>query len=1147
MFVSLMRARRFAALFWTQFFSAFNDNFVRNMLAMVILFKLGEAQAGPLITIALGLFILPSIFLSAPGGEIADANDKALIARRLKFAEIFVQMIAAAGFWCAALPDPWPAYSLPLLYTALFGLGVIAALFGPIKYGILPDQLKTSELPAGNALIEGATFLAILLGIIAGGYAASGARSAPGIVVQLMAVALACWGASRFIPSTRVAAPGLKVNPNVIASTLGLIREIRGDLRQWTGALGMSWFWLTGTVTLSLVPVLLKSRLGAGLEIETAINAIFAIGIGIGSILAAVISHGRIFLLPVPLAALAMAGFLIDLGLATSGIAPLAHDAAATPVWDFFQSAKGLRVTFDVFGLALAGGLFAVPLFSAFQSWAGEDRRARAIAANNVLNAVFMAGAAGVTALLQSSLVGLSEPVLITALGALNIGAAVLLFRNLPADFLGDALNLLFRVLFRLEVKGQENVTAAGEHCVLAVNHLSFLDAPVMLALTGKDCVFAIDSGIAQRWWVKPFLKIARAFPMDPTKPLSTRTLINEVKAGNKLIIFPEGRITVTGSLMKVYDGAAMIADKANAMVVPVRLEGLERTYFSRLKGGQVRRKLFPKVRVTFMPAQKLEIDQALRGKARRQAAGAALYDVMSDLIFETTNADRLLIHALHEAARDHGMSKIVLEDPVTGKLTAKKLLIGAAVLGRKIMAFTQPGENVGQMLPNANGAAVTWFALQAAGRVPAMLNYTAGPAALIAACKAAEVKTILSSRAFIDKANLKAVVAELEAHATIVWLEDVRTTITLLDKLRGLIDIGKSLSPRQPQDPAAVLFTSGSEGLPKGVVLSHRNLIGNVAQIMARFDITAQDVVFNVLPVFHSFGMTGGMLLPLLSGMKLYLYPSPLHYRQIPELVYGSNATVLFGTDTFLNGYARMANPYDFRSLRYVVAGAEPVKAETRRVYSEKFGLRILEGYGVTETSPVLAVNTPMFNRAGTVGRLMPGVEHRLELVPGIDTGGRLHVRGPNVMLGYYRTEKPGQLEPTKEGWHDTGDICVVDHQKFVTIKGRVKRFAKIAGEMVSLAGVEALCADLWPEHMPAVVNMPDAKKGERLVMVTTKSGALLSEVRTFMKGKGATELMVPAEVIVVDALPLLGSGKTDYVGLNRLVRGKLGLDVAA
>ena len=284
-------------------------------------------------------------------------------------------------------------------------------------------------------------------------------------------------------------------------------------------------------------------------------------------------------------------------------------------------------------------------------------------------------------------------------------------------------------------------------------------------------------------------------------------------------------------------------------------------------------------------------------------------------------------------------------------------------------------------------------------------------------------------------------------------------------------------------------------------------------------------------------------LLLGLVNGVKVYLYPTPLHYRQIPELVYGVNATALFGTDTFLAGYAKMAHPYDFRSLRYIVAGAERVKEETRRVYMEKFGLRILEGYGVTETAPVLAVNTPMFNKVGTVGRLMPGMEHRLEPVPGIAEGGRLVVRGPNVMLGYYRVDHPGLLEAAPGGWHDTGDIVEMDAERFITIKGRAKRFAKIAGEMVSLAAVEQICGDLWRDHPPAVIALPDARKGERLIMVTTKDGATRAQVQAWMKERGATELMFPAEVVTIDAMPLLGSGKTDYVELDRLMRGKLGL----
>ncbi len=1128
MFRELMSTRRFAPLFWTQFFSAFNDNFVRNMLAMLILFRVGESHAAPLVTLAIGLFILPSIVLSGVGGELADAHDKALIARRLKFAEIFVQMIAAAGFWFA---------SLPLLFAALFGLGIIAALFGPIKYGILPDHLETRELPAGNALVEAATFVAILLGIVIGGFAAEEGRSPISVVLQLMAVALACWLASRFIPATRAAAPELRVDPNILASTGRLLTQLRADDRLWVGGLGLSVFWMIGAVALPLVAVLVKTRIGGGIAVETAVNALFAIGIAVGSVAAAMMAHGRILLAPVPFAALGMAAFLIDLGLATRGLKASGELSLAA----FFASPQGVRVAIDVTGLAAMGGLYVVPLFSAVQAWAGEDRRARVIAGVNVLNAIFMVAGAGGAALMQSSMFGVGEPTLLVALGVFAIGAAIWLFVRFGANLAGDLLNLYFRIFHRVEVHGMEHVKAAGDRAVIALNHVSFLDAPLILSLLDEKPVFAIDSGIAKKWWVKPFLNIARVYPMDPTKPLGTRGLIQEVKNGHRLVIFPEGRITITGALMKVYDGAAMIADKADAAIVPVRIDGLEKSYFSRLAEGQVKRSLFPKTRVTFLPPRKLTIDAELKGRKRRHAAGAALYDVMSDLYFLTSRREQTLIEAFAESVREHGPSREMLEDPVTGKLSAKKTAIGAAVLGRKILGFTTKGEAVGLMLPNANGAAVTYFALQAAGRVPAMINYTAGAKNILAALAAAEVKTVLSSRAFVEKANLGGVVEALAESKKIVWLEDVRKGVGLVDKLRGLVEAGRALEKRDPADPAVILFTSGSEGTPKAVVLSHANIIANVQQIVARYDITAKDSVFNVLPVFHSFGMTGGMLLPMLTGMKLYLYPSPLHYRQIPELIYGSNSTVLFGTDTFLAGYARTANPYDFRSVRYVVAGAEPVKAETRRVYNEKFGLRILEGYGVTETSPVLAVNDPMFNRVGTVGRLMPGVDYRLESVPGITEGGRLHVRGPNVMLGYYRAERPGVLEPAPEGWHDTGDIVTVDAQKFVTIKGRAKRFAKIAGEMVSLAQVEQMLADFAPEHLIAMVSVPDARKGEKLIMVTTRADATRAAAQAHLKAKGATELMAPADVMIVDAIPLLGSGKTDYVQLDRLVRETL------
>jgi acyl-[acyl-carrier-protein]-phospholipid O-acyltransferase/long-chain-fatty-acid--[acyl-carrier-protein] ligase len=613
------------------------------------------------------------------------------------------------------------------------------------------------------------------------------------------------------------------------------------------------------------------------------------------------------------------------------------------------------------------------------------------------------------------------------------------------------------------------------------------------------------------------------------------------------LVIFPEGRITVTGSLMKVYDGAALIADKSDAMVVPVRIEGPETTIFSRLSSAQVRRRWFPKITVTILEPVRLKLDPALKGRKRRQAAGAALYTIMSDLMFRTTSTDRTVIEALIDAARVHGAGWLAIEDPVRGQMTYRRLLQAVAILGRKLMPLALEGQVLGVMLPTSNAAVVTFFAVMSAGRVPAMINFTAGAANVLAACRAAQIDTVLTSREFVEKGRLENLVAQMQTKVRIVYLEDIRETIGALDKVRGLFNWKKPLVARKPDDWAVVLFTSGSEGSPKGVVLSHRNMLANVAQAAARIDFGREDKLFNVLPVFHSFGLTAGTVLPLVSGVPVYLYPSPLHYRTVPELVYGVCATALFGTDTFLNGYARVANPYDFRSLRYVLAGAEPVKETTRQVYLEKFGLRILEGYGVTECSPVMALNTPMFNKFGSVGRLLPGMEAKLEKVEGVEDGGRLFVKGPNVMLGYLRADKPGVLEVPPQSWHDTGDIVSIDDQGFVTIKGRAKRFAKVGGEMISLAAVEMLAAELWPNNVTAVSAIPDPRKGERLIMVSDKHGATRSEFTAYARSKHASELMMPAEVVVLDKLPMLGSGKVDQLAVDKFVREQAAEKAAA
>ncbi|MFN3351666.1 MFS transporter, partial [Pseudorhodoplanes sp.] len=562
----LMLSWRFAPLFWTQFFSAFNDNFLKNSIVFLILFRMGtEGEA--LITLAGAVFIAPYFFLSALGGEVADRYDKAVVAQRLKLVEIGVAAIAVLGF---------VTHSLLILFVALAGFGIIGALFGPIKYGILPDHLERRELPAGNALVEGATFIAILLGTIAGGMAARGGGDPLAFSALVMFFALLCWVSALLIPRTGEAAPNLIVNRNIAASTLTLLRDLRADSRLWWGALVTSWFWLAGIVVLSLLPPAVKTLVGGNEETVTAYLAIFSVAVAVGSGLAAWLAAGRIILLPTLIGAVLLAGFALFLGYTLYGAQPA---TVFNGPWEVFRTARGINVAISLIGLAIGGGMFIVPAFAAVQAWAGADRRARTIAAVNILNAAFMTVATLFVALLQG-LAGVTTPVLFLMLGVANLIVAILIAFTMPTRPFADALSILYRAFFRAEVRGLENLQKVQQpNVILALNHVSFLDAGIALSLLGRDPLFAIDTAMAQKWWVKPFTRMVRALPIDPLKPMATRTLIQAVASGETLIIFPEGRITVTGSLMKVYDGAGMIADKSDAVIVPIRIEGLERSW----------------------------------------------------------------------------------------------------------------------------------------------------------------------------------------------------------------------------------------------------------------------------------------------------------------------------------------------------------------------------------------------------------------------------------------------------------------------------------------------------------------------------------------------------------------------------------------
>ncbi len=506
---------------------------------------------------------------------------------------------------------------------------------------------------------------------------------------------------------------------------------------------------------------------------------------------------------------------------------------------------------------------------------------------------------------------------------------------------------------------------------------------------------------------------------------------------------------------------------------------------------------------------------------------------------FDTATTRIPIFDALLQARQAYGARKPILEDHERSPLSYTDLIRAAFALGRKIAALTAPGEHVGVMLPASSAAVVTFFALHAFGRVPTMLNFTAGIRNLKAACELAGVKRVLTSHRFIEQGKLHDLVDALETISAVTYLEDVRRTIGLPDKLFAL---AAGAAPRafrtatKPDDPGVILFTSGSFGAPRGVVLSQANLVANVRQIAAHIPLDPAWVMFNPLPVFHCFGLTGGVMLPLLTGMKAFQYPSPLHTKQIPPLIKDAQASILLSTDTFLNQYARSAERDELSGLRFIVCGAEKVRDETHNLIAERFGpIPVLEGYGATEASPVIAVNKPTDNRRGAVGGLLPGMDYRLDPVPGIPGGGKLLVRGPNIMSGYLLPG--GEVDAPDGGWHDTGDVVDISEDRWIRILGRVKRFAKVAGEMVSLTAAEDLAAGLWPDCRHAVIAVPDPRKGERLVLVTDRRDAAPDALVAHAQALGAPEIAVPRKIIKVPEIPVLGSGKTDYVAIQRMV----------
>lgn len=718
------------------------------------------------------------------------------------------------------------------------------------------------------------------------------------------------------------------------------------------------------------------------------------------------------------------------------------------------------------------------------------------------------------------------------------------------ACMLGSIVRHILRIIYRVELRGREHYDAAGPRTLILYNPGSILDPLLLAAMLPDRIALLADRALEHKWWMRPICALTDTQFFDFSSPAATVSLVHALARNGRCMVFHSGSLGNDPRYIRILEAAGVIAEKASATLLPVRIDGASSTIFSYLR-HKGRRRWFPRITVSVLEPQKFRSSAALPPRERRRIMGERLYDIMTALEYRSSMENRNLMQALMEAAALSGRRFPIAEDQDRHVLTYGAMLLKLSVLGRAFRRLFRGEKSVGFLLPTSLPGLVAFFALHAAGLVPAMLNFTSGISSVLSCCRTAQLSCVLTSRRFLALADLSAMEEALrDAGLKLVYLEDVAKRLTAGDKIAGALCAWLRIAPSTPaDDPAAVMFTSGTEGVPKAVLLSHRNIIANRHQALSMLTIGSGDKLFNCLPMFHAFGLGICTLLPVLAGVRVFLYPSPLHYRIVPRLFYESQSTIICGTDTFCAGYARYGQPYDFCHARLVIIGAEKMRESTRRVWLDKFGVDLFEGYGATETAPLISVNTPAYRREGSVGRPVPGLECRLVPVPGIseEHTGVLWVKGDNVMLGYMRSAAPGVLEPPVDealaavfaergegddgrGWYETGDIVHMDDEGFIFIRGRAKRFAKIGGEMVSLAAVEEALRELWPDAVLGVVAIPDPRKGEQLALVIDEGNVTTSRIAAHFASRGLSPLWTPKRIISVKQAPLLGSGKFDY-----------------